>query len=213
MAQNAADGGSRRYILVQLPEPLDPEDKDQKTAAEFCDGLGVPRSLAEVTKERLRRAARKLQEENPLFGGDLGFRVFRLDSTNIREWDPKPEDLEASLQLSVDHLKDDRTEEDILYELLLKLGLDLCVPIEARKVSGKAVHSIGGGVLMACLAESVAAAEVEGLGLGIVAWRDELKPAGDSTCVFRDAAFADDVAKTNLTAILTQHGITNVRSI
>src|SRR5690606_34198922 len=78
MAQNAADGGNRRYILVQLPEPLDLENKDQKVAAEFCDKIGKPRNIAELTKERLRRAAKKIKDENPMFAGDLGFRVFQL---------------------------------------------------------------------------------------------------------------------------------------
>jgi len=213
MAQNAADGGNRHYILVQLPEPLDPENKDQKVAAEFCDKIKKPRNIAELTKERLRRAAKKIKDENPMFAGDLGFRVFKLDSTNIREWDPKRDGLEGSLQMSIEHLKTDRKEADILYELLLKLGLDLCVPIETRKVAGKDVHSIGGGVLMTCLAQKITRDDVEKLGSGIVEWRKALAPASETTCVFRDSAFADDVAKTNLAAILNQHGIANVRSL
>jgi adenine-specific DNA-methyltransferase len=72
---------------------------------------------------------------------------------------------------------------------------------------------VGGGVLMACLAETISRDDVEALAQGIVAWHKELAPAGDTTCVFRDSAFADDVAKTNLAAILEQHGIANVRSL
>jgi len=213
MAQNVANDTNRRYILVQLPESLDPEDKDQKVAAEFCKGLNKPLNIAELTKERLRRAASKIREENPMFAGDLGFRVFKLDSTNIQEWEPKRENLPQSLLDSVEHLKTDRSEADILYELLLKLGLDLCVPIEKRAIAGKDVHAIGGGVLIACLAEKITSAEVEKLGKGIVEWRKALDPAGDTTCVFRDSAFEDDVAKTNLAAILEQNGIANVRSL
>jgi adenine-specific DNA-methyltransferase len=213
MAQNAADGGNRRYILVQLPEPLDPENKDQKTAADFCDKLGKPRTIAELTKVRLRRAAKKIKDEDPLFAGDLGFRVFKLDSSNIRAWEPDRDNLEQTLLDHTEHIKDGRTEQDILYELLLKLGLDLCVPIETKTIAGKAVHSIGGGVLLVCLATQVNRDEVEPLAQGIVAWHQELAPAGDTTCVFRDSAFADDVAKTNLAAILNQHGLTNVRSL
>lgn len=213
MAQNAIDGGTRRYILVQLPEPLDPENKDQKVAANFCDQHGKPRTIAEITKERLRRAAKKIKEENPRFHGDLGFRVFKLDSSNIRTWEPDPHDLEASLFNSIEHLKADRSEADILYELLLKLGHDLCVPIEKRIYAGKAVHSVGGGVLLVCLATLVTREEVEPLAQGIVAWHGELAPAGDTTCVFRDSAFADDVAKTNLAAILQQHGLEIIRSL
>ena len=175
MAQNASDGSNRRYILVQLPEPLDPENKDQTVAADFCDKLKKPRTIAELTKERLRRAAKKIKAENPLFAGDLGFRVFKLDSSNIRAWEPDRENLEQTLRDHADHLKADRSESDILYELLLKLGLDLCVPIETRTIAGKAVHSIGGGVLLACLAPQITRDEVEPLAQGIVSWHKVLR--------------------------------------
>ena len=213
MAQNATDKANRRYILVQLPEPLNPENKDQKAAADYCDGLSKPRTIAELTKERLRRAAAKIKTDNPTFSGDTGFRVFKLDSSNIRAWNPTTADLEADLLAHQDHLVEGRNESDILYELLLKLGLDLCVPIEQRTVAGKNVRSVGAGVLMACLAPKISLEDVEPLAQGIVAWHQKLTPAGDTTCVFRDSAFADDVAKTNLAAILEQHGIRNVRSL
>jgi adenine-specific DNA-methyltransferase len=148
-----------------------------------------------------------------MFAGDLGFRVFKLASSNIRAWAPDRDNLPQSLEESIDHLKTDRTETDILYELLLKLGLDLCVPIEKKRISGKDVHSIGGGVLLACLADKITRDQVEPLAEGIVNWHKTLAPAGDTTCVFRDGAFADDVAKTNLAAILNQHGLANVRSL
>lgn len=232
MAQNAADGGQRRCILVQLPEPLDPENKDQKTAAQFCDQLGKPRTIAELTKERLRRAASKIRAahaSNTGDGGqlslenelqqpadaplDLGFRVFKLDYSNIRAWHPQPSDLVQSLLDHQDSILPDRTEADVLYELLLKLGLDLCVPIAQRTIVGHPVHAVGGGVLLACLAPELAPNDIEALAAGIVAWHQELAPAGDTTCIFRDHAFADDVSKTNLTAILEQHGLRQVRSL
>jgi len=218
MAQNSADRGNRRYILVQLPEPLDPENKDQKTAADFCNQIGKPRTIAELTKERLRRVGKKIREENPMFAGDLGFRVFKLDSSNIQAWDPNRADLAASLEAHAKNLKVDRTEQDILFELLLKLGLDLTVPMEKKRLEGSVkkghdVHSIGGGVLLVCLSESIVREDVEPLAMGIIAWHKEQAPAGDSTVVFRDSAFADDVAKTNLAAILQQHGLANVRSL
>ncbi|MEZ6141704.1 MAG: site-specific DNA-methyltransferase [Zavarzinella sp.] len=213
MAQNAADGGNRRFILVQLPEPLDPENKDQKTAANFCDNLGKPRTIAELTKERLRRAGKKVKDEHPMFAGDTGFRVFKLDSSNIRTWDPNPDDLDATMFDSVEHLKEGRTSDDILTELLLKLGLDLCVPIESKMIAKKKVYSIGGGVLFACLEETIATETVEALALGIADWHQTLAPIGESQAVFRDSAFEDDIAKTNLTAILSQHGLKNVRSL
>lgn len=223
MSQNAFDKEARRYILVQLPELLDADNRDQKVAAFFCDSLQKPRTIAELTKERLRRAGAKIKAENPKWKGDTGFRVFKLDSSNIRTWDPNRDDLDKTLLDHVEHLKEGRSEHDLLYELLLKLGLDLCVPIEERKGhvldsrlrgnDGLVVHSVGGGVLMACLAPRIERDEVEPVAEGIVAWYKELAPAGETTCVFRDSAFADDVAKTNMAAILEQNGITTVRSL
>lgn len=213
MAQNAEEDGNRRYILVQLPEPLDPDDKDQKAASDFCDKLGKPSNIAEVTMERLRRAGQKVRAESPMFAGDTGFRVFKLDSSNIQAWDPDRDNLPHSLLSSVDHLKSERTEQDILFELLLKLGLDLTVPIEHRTIAGKTVHSIGSGALLACLVDHIGREEVEPLALGIAAWHKEQSPVRESSVVFRDSAFTDDVAKTNLASILQQHGLDNVRSL
>ena len=216
--QNKDPEDLQRWILVQLPEPLDNCNKDQKVAADFCDALNKPRNIAELTKERLRRAGKKIKEENPLFAGDLGFRVFKLDTTNIVEWDPDRYKIAETLEASIEHLKTDRTEQDILFELLLKLGLDLCVPIETQKVEANAkhihdLHSIGPGSLLVCLSQSISQVDVEPLALALVAWHQELKPAGDTTVVFRDSAFADDVAKSNITAILQQHGLETVRSL
>ncbi len=224
---NGLDSGNRRFVLVQLPEAT--ERKDYPT-------------IADIAKERLRRAAKRVREDNPMFAGDLGFRVFKLASSNIRAWDPDRDNLATTLQEHAEHLKADRTESDILFELLLKLGLDLTVPIEQKCIAGKTVHSIGVGVLLVCLAEQITTAEVEPLALGIAAWHKELAPAGESQVVFRDSAFtrrrvdfsppsnrrvdfspqpnneseppkSDDVAKTNLTAILQQNGLENVRSL
>ena len=199
--------------MVQLPEPLDTSDSEQRAAAELCDTLKKPRAITELTKERLRRACVKIKAENPIFSADTGFKVFKLDHSNIRAWNPNPTDLEASLFSHQDHLLGVRSEADVLHELLLKLGLDLCVPIQQRIIASHNVYSVGGGVLMACLVAQIEAAEVEAVAQGIVAWRKALAPAGDTTCVFRDSAFADDVAKTNMAAILQQNGINNVRSL
>lgn len=200
--QNAEDAGNRRCILVQLPEPLEGAQRDASL-----------QTISDIAKERLHHASKKIRDENPLFAGDLGFRVCKLDSSNIRAWEPDRDDLEKSLFDATEHIKPDRTEQDVLFELLLKLGLDLCVPIEQRTIADKTVHSIGGGVLLVCLAEQIATDDVEPLALGIVAWHAEVAPESDSTVVFRDSAFADDVAKTNLAAILQQHGLENVRSL
>jgi adenine-specific DNA-methyltransferase len=199
MELNRKLGGRRRFILVQLPEPV-PDNKAFPT-------------IFEVTKARVRAAGEKIKDDDLGSSLDVGFRVFKLDTSNIRAWNPNPENLEAELFAHQDNIVEGRTEADILYELLLKLGLDLCVPIETREIAGKTVHAVGGGVLMTCLAETISRDDVEALAQGIIAWHQELGPAGDTTCVFRDSAFADDVAKTNLAAILEQHGIANVRSL
>jgi len=213
MEQNAAETMGRRFIVVQLPEPLHEDNKEDAAAIHFCDQLRKSRTIAELTKERLRRAGRAVKETSPMFAGDVGFRVFKLDKSNIREWNPDQEDLAGTLLDHHEHILEGRTEADIVYELLLKLGLDLCVPMESRTIAGKTVGAVGGGVLMLCLSEKISAKEVETIAAGIVAWHKELAPAGDSTVVFRDSAFADDVAKTNMAAILAQNGLENVRSL
>lgn len=198
--QNAEDGGDRRCLLVQLPEPL--------LGGESAGWS----SVVDITKARLGGAAAKLRKEKPGAQVDTGFRVYKLDSSNIRAWQPTG-DVAGDLLSNVDHLVEGRTEADLLTELLLKLGLDLCVPIVERQIAGKTVHSIGGGVLIACLDPRIAEADAEPLAQGIAQWLAELAPAGERTCVFRDSAFANDVAKTNLAAILDQHGVHHVRSL
>ncbi|ATG96041.1 site-specific DNA-methyltransferase [Paracidovorax citrulli] len=211
--QNAEDEGTRRFVLVQLPEQLSPDSDVQKAAVAYCDKLGKPRTVAELTKERLRRAAKKFSANKGEATGDNGFRVFKLDTSNVKGWTTQVPDLNQALLEHQEHLLPNRTEQDLLYELLLKLGLDLCVPIQQQMIASKSVHAVGAGVLLACLAEGITAAEVETLAEGIVQWHQQLAPVGDTTCVFRDSAFADDVAKTNMAAILQQHGIQNVRSL
>ncbi len=199
--QNAGDQGNRRCILVQLPEPL------------TQDANSSPATIADLAKDRVRRAGEQVNSSSPMFSVDVGFRVFKLDSSNIHAWEPDRENLDQTLLESVDHIKPDRTEKDILYELLLKLGLDLCVPIEPRTIVGKSVRSVGAGALITCLDKDITREEVEPLALGIAEWHADIAPASDSTVVFRDSAFEDDVVKTNLVAILQQYGLGNVRSL
>jgi adenine-specific DNA-methyltransferase len=213
LEQNAEDGGKRRFILVQLPQSLDINNREQKTAADFCTKLRRPLNIAELTKERVRRSGRSIKQQYPLFAGDIGFRVFRLATSNIRPWTPDPQQLAATLFSAVDHIESDRSTADILSELLLKLGLDLCVPIATRTIAKKEVHSVGAGTLMVCLDKHLQREVVEPLAIGIAAWHRELSPATEATVIFQDSAFVDDVAKSNLVAILQQHGLTNVRSL
>ena len=91
-----------------------------------------------------------------MFTGDLGFRVFKLDTSNLRAWEPERDNLDGSLIDNIDHVKADRSEQDVLCELLLKLGHDLSVPIQTQTIAGKFVRSIGAGTLIACLEEKIA---------------------------------------------------------
>ncbi len=193
---NKQDGGNRRFILVQLPEPT--VQKEYPT-------------IAEITKERVRRVIKKLNAEdagkmnqNDAGKWDRGFRVFKLDTSNFKPWDPDPEDLNRTLLDHVDPILPGRSEQDLLFELLLKLGLELTVPMETRIISEKAVHAIGDGILLVCLTREISRKAVEPLAQGILDWRKELAPAVSTTFIFRDSAF-DDVGKTNLTAILEQN--------
>jgi adenine-specific DNA-methyltransferase len=215
VAQNLEDGGNRRFIMVQLPEPC-----AEKSEA-FKAGFG---SIADIGKERIRRVIKKLEAEQAekvkeaeekLLGTteeasdlDLGFKVLKLDTSNIKPWDADFDDVEGALLSTVENIKPDRTEADVLYELLLKYGLDLAVPVEERLIAGKAVYSIGAGALIVCLAKEIGLDTVE----GIAALKEELKPEVIRV-VFKDASFADDVVKTNAVQILRQAGIEDVKSL
>ena len=205
MEQNAQDGSQRRFILVQLPEPLE-ADTDE---ARFCQKLGLAPTISALTRERLRRARKEL---GLLSGPAGGFKSFALDTSNIRAWNPQGEDLQRMLLDSVENVLPNRSDQDVLYEALLKLGLSLTTQIQQKQVGEAVLYSIGGGVLMACLVKKIAPADVESVATSMVSWRDEQAPVGDSTALFLDNSFQDDVSKTNLAEILLQAGI-RVRSI
>lgn len=202
MAQNALDSGSRRFILVQLPEPLDPANPEQRAAANFCENLGKPRTIASVTEERLRRAAAKVREDQPDTKADLGFRVYKLATSNLRAWEPG-DNLAADLLAAADNIVQGRTDDDLLVELLLKQGIDLTEPMVTQTIAGASVHAMGGGVLVVCLAP-VTAAGAEALADGIADWIERLNPISAATIFFKDAGFENDVAKANVAAILEQ---------
>lgn len=213
MNHNRVSGDQLRSILIQLPEKLSTDEKNQRSAAEYCQRIGIESNIAALTKERLKRVGRAMRTELLSGAVDLGFRVYRLDYSNMRIWQPNQEDLQASLLASVDHVLEDRSEEDILVELQLKLGLDLCAPIEDRIFAGARVYAIGLGVVFACLGVSIPSEAVEEIANGILSWRKELSVAGNSSCVVRDSAFKDDVAKSNFSAILQQGGLNEIRSL
>ncbi|MDO7172616.1 site-specific DNA-methyltransferase [Mariniflexile sp. AS56] len=197
---NSQDDNKRRFIQVQLPEQTD------KNSEAFKEGY---KTITEIGKERIRRASKKIAEEYPEKAKDLdlGFKVFKLDTSNIKAWDGNPANLDESLFDAQDNVKTDRTEHDVLYEILLKYGLDLTLPIEEQQIEGKTVFSVGFGALFICLADTISSKVAEGIG----AWKEELQP---EVCrvVFKDTGFTD-VEKTNSIQILKRFGITEIKSI
>ncbi len=199
MQLNAETGSKNSFISVQIPEPT--EEKTEAYKAGY-------KNIADISKDRIRFAARKIQEENPDYKGDLGFKVFKLDSSNIKRWEADFDTLEQDLLNAVDYIKQDRSSEDVLYELLLKYGLDLTVPIEKRDIAGKTVYSIGLGALVACLEKDVSMDVVNGIG----ALKEELQPE-IMRVVFKDDGFKDDVVKTNALQTLKRYGIEDIKSL
>ena len=193
------DGIKRRYICVQLPEPT-----GEKTEA-YKQGY---KTITELALQRIKLAARKLN--NAVL--DNGVKLFKLTNSGIKAWNPDRSDLEETLLAHQEHLIEGRSEQDILYELLLKRGIDLAVPVGSRQAAGKTIYSIGHGALFACLDESITSDQVEEVAQAVVEWYRELAPE-DTHVFFRDSAFTDDVAKTNMAAILEQNDITHVRSL
>jgi adenine-specific DNA-methyltransferase len=173
---------------------------------EYLDALERPLNIAELTKERLRRAGAKVREEHPDAKVDTGFRVYKLATSNLKPWQPNAEDLETSILDAVDNVLPGRTEEDLLVELLLKTGIDLTLPEEKRTIAGQTVHALGGGTLMVCLG-NIGADDVEALGQGMADWVDALDPV-QTTVYFKDTGLGADgnraATKANLAAILRQ---------
>lgn len=199
MKLNTEDALNRRFIVVQLPEVTD--EKSQSFKAGY-------KNISELSKERIRRAAKKIKEENSDCKGDLGFKVFKLDSSNIKRWEADFDTLEKNLLDALEYIKNDRSSEDVLYELLLKYGLDLTVPIETRTVAGKTVYSIGLGALVVCFEKDVSMDVVNGIGK----LKEELNPE-IMRVVFKDEGFKDDVVKTNALQTLKRFGIEDIKSL
>jgi adenine-specific DNA-methyltransferase len=185
---NAEDHGHRRYILVQLPETLSIDNGDQKSAALFCEQLGKPKHIAELTKERLRRAAAKVQSDNPYWQGDSGFRVLKIDSSNMNEVYYSPDAVtQEALPGMVDNIRADRTAEDLLFQVLLDWGVDLALPISRQTLAGKTVFFVDGNALAACFDTGIDEDFVKQLAAH--------KPL---RVVFRDAGFVSDSVKINV---------------
>jgi len=215
MQLNAEDGGNRKFIMVQLPEPC----KDESEA--FKAGY---KNICEIGKERIRRAGEKIihnsqciihnegNEQTSLENNcelsimnyelDLGFKVLKLDSSNIRKWQPNYDNLELSLKDFVNNYVEGRSELDVVYEIMLKYGLDLTYPVDEHSIGGKKVYSIGLGMLMICLDDNL----TTDVAKGILKLKDELKPESIRV-VFKDNGFNSDSNKTNIKEILKAGGV------
>ena len=197
MNLNAEDGGNRRFILVQLPETTPVDSEARKAGYE---------NICEIGKERIRRAGEKVKAEcedaERAASLDIGFKVFKLDSSNLQKWQPQPEDLLASLQESMDNFLPDRTNLDVVYEIALKLGLDLSYEVEEREADGQTIYVIGAGALMICLDSQISMETAEAL----LKLHEEYEPETWQV-VFRDTGFLSDQEKTNIKETLKSAGL------
>lgn len=178
MQLNAEDGGNRKFIMVQLPEKT-----DEKSEA-FKAGY---KNICEIGKERIRRAGEKIKEEAGLNGEnlDIGFRVFKLDSTNMNNVYYSAQEYDQQMLANLEsNIKEDRTDLDLLFGCLLDWGLPLSLPYTSEQIDGFAVHTYNEGDLIACFAENVSEKVIEE-----IARRQPLR------AVFRDSSFADSPAK------------------
>ena len=206
---NSADNETRKYICVQLPEEIDEKSEAYKAGY---------KNICEIGKERIRRAGEKIKADNPdkdLSKLDIGFKVYKLDSSNIKEWDSDFDNLETNLLDAVDNIKSDRTSQDLLYEILLKYGLDLTLPIEELTIESKTVYNIGYGALVVCLDDNITITVVEAIA-GFIKEQvvyDEEKKKRHARVVFKDKSFADTNVKTNAIQVLKQFDIDEVVSI
>ena len=189
---NINDGGKRRVILVQVPEKVDPSVKQQKVAAKYCDDLGRPRTIAEITKERIRRAAGRVQNDHAEKAGiaslDVGFRVLKIDTSNMAEVFYAPDAVKQDhLPGMIDNVREGRTSEDLLFQVLLDWGVDLSLPIRQEQIADKTVFFVNNNALLACFDTGVDEAFVKQLAA--------YKPL---RVVFRDGGYASSSVKINV---------------
>jgi adenine-specific DNA-methyltransferase len=195
---NAEDFGMRKFICVQLPEQVD--SKNDAYKAGF-------RTIADISKERIRRAAKKVREDTPLFTGDLGFKVFKLTQSNFKVWDSSLEKdqngVQAALDLHVDHISPKAKQEGLLYEILLKAGFELSTPLKETKIEGKSVFSIAEGELLICLEKNLTHQLIKAIA--------EESP---SRVILLDEGFQNnDQLKTNAVQIMKSKNVLNFRTV
>jgi adenine-specific DNA-methyltransferase len=197
MDLNAADGGHRRYILVQLNEPVGKDSYD---------------TIADIARERLRRVGSQIASKQTPDATeiDTGFRSYRLASSNVRAWDGTPDQLD--LIEAVNNLVSGRTTDDLLVEMMLRLGVDLTTPLERSEVAGSPLYNLA-GTLFAYFGTDITVERANEVTKALVAWRNEDRGDADTTVVVRDTGFVNSAAKLNFAAALGQAGFTTLRSI
>lgn len=210
---NSRDGGARRFIMVQMPEELKVETATSPAAKQtiqraikFLDSIGKPLNIAEISKERIRRAGVKLLEGDchADWNKDVGFRVLKIDTSNMQDVYYRPDEVDQKdLLHAVDNIKPDRTPEDLLFQVLVDWGVDLTLPIRRETVQGKTVFFVDENALVACFDTGVTEELVKEL-----AGREPLR------VVFRDNGFVSDAVKINVEQVFRQLSPgTDVKSI
>lgn len=187
MQLNTEDGGARRFILVQVPETTDEQSEAHKAGF---------RAITDISKERIRRAGRKVLECTPSGGWnrDVGFRVLKIDSSNMTDVYYRPDEVKQDeLFGQVDSVKPDRTAEDLLFQVLIDWGVELTLPINRETLHGKTVYSVDGNALIACFESGVTDDLVKD-----IAARAPLR------AVFRDTSFARDADRINAEQLFRQ---------
>jgi len=213
MEMNKEEKSERKFIMVQIDEDLDESlkkatgnNKDTiEEAIDFLDSIGKPHLLTELGKERIRRAGKKIKEESPLTTQDLdtGFRVLKLDSTNMQDIYYSPKDIsQADLFSQVDNVKPDRTGEDLLFQVMLELGATLDSKIETTTVAGKTIYNVAEGYLVACFDPDVTDEVVKAIA--------QMQPA---YAVLRDTSMKDDSTATNFEQIFKTYSPDTVTKI
>ncbi len=201
MQLNVDDGGDRKFIMVQLPELTEVKSEAYKAGY---------KNICEIGKERIRRAGDKIVSENKAKEGieklDIGFKVFKLDSSNLKSWDSSMENLEENIIEMDTNLKKDRTKEDLLYEILLKSGVELTAKIEEIKVGYNTLYNIGKGALLACLDDKITQDVIDEI-------PKHKSKYMDTKVIFKEAGFMSDAAKINAIQNLKQFKIEDVRSV
>lgn len=193
---NAEDGGNRKFVMVQLPEI--PDEKSEAYKAGY-------KNICEIGKERIRRAGAKIKEESPLTTQNLdtGFRVLKCDSTNMKDVYYNPDEYEADLfSILSDNIKEDRTPEDLLFQVMLDLGILLSSKIEETVMDGKKVFSVADGFLIACFDENVTEETITTIA--------KQKPY---YFVMRDSSMANDSVATNFEQIFATYSSETVRKV